>query len=315
MRLGMGPMGAGGLFWLFATACGESSSGSDPEQSSNGDAGTASTGSSGAAAATGTHFGSGTVGATSGAGGAATGSAATGSAATSSVGAGGTSPVSCPDVEPPLGASCADAGLSCTFINCVAPSYRNDHTLACVQGAWALASEIECLPNCPDTPPVIGGACQMQETPGPCQVENSCGMTEAYCVEGVWSLEPSKAAPDVPVVSTCPEKAPALYSDCCPAQTPVSCQYAGGSGSEFLPPATTSSSTGAQGSGGASSTTGATGGTGDTGTSGSEDATDGGARGAGTTGAMGATGATGASGLCLTCDPTRLEWVISGACL
>lgn len=305
MKLGMGSVGAGGLIWLVATACGETKDGSDQEPSSNGSGGSASSTSS-----TGTEtgadtdaasgaMGSSTVGSgTQGVGTTGTGTTETSAVGSGSMGAGGTSSSNCPDVEPPLGASCADDGLSCTFTNCAAPNYRNDHTLSCVQGAWTLASEVECLANCPETPPVIGSPCQTEETPGPCAVENECGMAEAYCVDDEWSLNPSAEdrAPEPPdgaggssgIIGEplCPETAPDLYSDCCPAHTPEYCDYAGGSGSGLVPPETTTSTTGAQGSGGTMGTTGGTGGT----------------------------GGTGASGLCLACDPTRMEWVVSGAC-
>ncbi len=208
------------------------------------------------------------------------------------MGAGGTSSSSCPDIEPALGASCADEGQSCTFTNCTAPNYRNDHTLACEQGAWTLASEVECLANCPETPPVLGSGCEAEETPGPCPVDSDCGTADAYCVEGAWALSSSGQGPERPggagggsgiiAEPLCPETAPDLYTDCCPADFPDHCDYTGGAGSDLLPPPT-STTTGAQGSGGSA-------------------------------GGTGGTGGTGAFGLCLTCDPTRLEWVMSGAC-
>lgn len=295
---GMGSAGAGGLIWLVATACGETDGGSDPEMSSNGSGGsTSSTGSTATQTGAASDTVSGAMGSNT-VGGSTTGTGTTETSAVGSgpMGAGGTSSSSCPDIEPALGTNCDDAGLSCTFTNCTAPNYRNDHTLICEQGAWTLASEVECLANCPDTLPVVGSACEAQETPGPCPVETDCGTLEAYCVEDEWSLNASDRAPAPPdgagggsgIIGAplCPETAPGLYTECCPANFPDHCDYTGGAGSDLLPPNTTSTTTGAQGSGGNSGTTGGTGGT----------------------------GGTGASGLCLTCDPTRLEWVTSGAC-
>jgi hypothetical protein len=168
---------------------------------------------------------------------------------------------------------------------------------------WS-ASEVECLASCPGTAPDIGSPCETEETPGPCPVENACGMTEVYCVEGEWSLYPpgsdgSDRAPrppdgaggssDIIVQPLCPEGAPTLYTACCPLTTPDYCDYRPGGSSDLLPPNTVGSTTGAQGSGGASGS-------------------------ASTTGGTGGTGGTGAFGLCLTCDRTQLVWVASNAC-
>lgn len=296
LKRGMGSVGAGSLIWLVATACGETDGGSEAEMSANGAGGsTSSTGST--ANETGADMdtvsgamGSSTVGSST----TGTGSTQTSTVAASSMGAGGTSSSSCPGIEPTPGASCTDEGLSCTFTNCTAPNYRNDHTLSCEQGAWTLTSEVECLPDCPDPPPLVGASCEAEETPGPCPVATDCGVTEALCIEGEWSLDSADRAPAPPdgagggsgIIGAplCPETAPGLYTDCCPANFPEFCDYTGGAGSDLLPPpSTTSTTTGAQGSGG-------------------------------TAGGTGGTGGTGASGLCLACDPTRLEWVMSGAC-
>lgn len=296
MKFGMGSVGAGSLIWLVATACGETNDASETEQASNGSGGsTSSTGATGSGA-----MGSNTTGAVTGTGTTGPGTTATNGPGSTSVGSGGTSSSSCPSVEPAIGASCADEGLSCTFTNCTAPNYRNDHTLSCEQGAWTLASEVECLANCPDTAPDIGSPCEIEETPGPCPVETACGMTEAYCVEGAWSLSPSGSdrAPEPPggvggssgIIGEplCPESQPASYTPCCPALTPDYCDYRVGR-SDLLPPNTVSTTTGAQGSGGASGS-------------------------ASTTGGTGGTGGTGATLFCLTCDRTQLVWMRSDAC-
>ena len=313
----MRPMGAGGLIWLMATACGETSGDSDKETSSGAegaanDAGSMGTTTTGNAAITGTpsasNASSGSVGtSTTGASGSGSGGTGTGT------GTGGTS---CPNVEPAPGASCTDEGISCEFTNCVAPNFRNDHTLTCVDGAWVLADEVQCLPGCPETPPVIGDTCDAAATPGPCPVTNACGTSYAYCSSGEWSLQSSDRAPipnpgpngaggssDI-IALICPNPAPAVGSDCCPSQYPSICDYtngqgvpgAGGSGSWFAPPPGT---TGSQGGAPATSTTGAGGATG------SDDSA----------GARGATGGTGAfAPLCMACDPTSMRWIVAEGC-
>lgn len=295
-------MGAGGLIWLMATACGETSSNSDPDTTSDSDGantaastGPATTGSSGTGTSSASNAGDGAMG--------------------SSTTDGGTAGASCPNFEPAPGASCPDEGVSCAFTNCVEPNFRNDHTLTCQDGAWVLTDEVECLPGCPEMPAVIGGFCDPIATPGPCPTPNPCGTAYAYCSEeGQWSLPASDRAPEPNpgpngaggasdiIALICPDTAPTLGSDCCPSQYPNICDYrgqqsgAGGSGSGFAPPPGT---TGAQGGAAATSTTGPTGATG----------SNGGA------GAAGPTGATGAyESLCRACDPTSMKWIVSDAC-
>jgi len=299
MKRGMYPVGAGGLIWLMATACGETSSNSDPEPSDSD--GANATGSMGPAT-TGGAMGTGTPNASS-AGDGAVGSSTTG---------GGTAGASCPNFEPAPGASCPDEGVSCAFANCVEPNFRNNHTLTCQDGAWVLTDDVECLPDCPATPAVIGGFCDEAATPGPCPTPHPCGTAYAYCSDGQWSLQVSGRAPEPNpgpdgaggasdiIALICPGTAPALGSDCCPSHYPSTCDYrgqggsgVGGSGSGFAPPPGT---TGAQGG---ASTTGATGATG------SND-------GAGAGGPTGGTG--GYASLCRACDPTSMKWIVSDAC-
>lgn len=294
-RFGMGSVGTGGLLWLLATGCGEKD-GSPGSETANGSGGSAS--STSATNSTGTETGPG-IGTTTGAMGSntvagsttGTGTSETSTASSGSMGTGGSSS-SCPAIEPAPGTSCGEDGLSCTFTNCAAPNYRNDHTLICERGAWALASEVECLPDCPNPRPLIGSACEAQQTPGPCPVATGCAVVEASCVDGVWSAAGVSDRLPMPPEGTggssgiigeplCPETVPEVYTPCCPAAFPDYCDYRGRRPDFLLPP--TGTTTGAQGSGG-------------------------------TVGDSATAGGTGAPGLCLACDPTRLEWVVTDAC-
>jgi len=316
-------MGAGGLIWLMATACGETSGDSDPETPSDSDSAANTTGSMGTAT-NGSAMGAGTPSASNASNGTTTGTGggASGDAVTVTGTGGGTGNTTCPTFEPAPGASCTDEGTSCEFTNCVAPDFRNDHTLTCVDGAWVLADEVECLPGCPETTPVIGDSCDETATPGPCPVTNACGTAYAYCSAGEWSLQASGRVP-MPdpnpdgaggsssiIALICPNPAPALGSACCPSRYPTFCDYesgqgvpgAGGSGSGFAPPPGT---TGSQGGAETTSTTDASGAT----SSGD---------GAGASGSTGGTGATGATGayvpLCMACDPTSMQWIEAEGC-
>lgn len=177
-----------------------------------------------------------------------------------SSGTGGTNSASCPSVEPAVGSSCSPSAQSCSFINCVAPDYRDDHVMACINGAWALTSEVICdadpLP-CPSSLPAQGQACDAASTPGPCSALDACGVVQfAYCTTGVWEFQSSdgaedRAAPapgtggatvvgtatattgaDIPVQEpVCPANPPTLGAACCPASFPEYCDYgAGGAG-------------------------------------------------------------------------------------
>jgi hypothetical protein len=276
MKLGMCPLGAGALLWLVATACGDSGSG--------------------------TANSSGSAASGMGSGGNGTGAGTMGSAGSGKVGSGGTNSDSCPVIEPALGSSCSEEGMGCAFSNCAPPSYRDDHTLTCSQGAWALTDEVECqAPNCPATAPVIGSSCQAQSTPGPCPVGNACDTTYAYCSAGEWSLQEDDQKDAAPtgagggsslIALICPESAPMPGSACCPSWYPSYCAYDIGIGSGFAPAPPRPGVTTA-GSGG---TTG--------GASGSTSASD-----------AGATGATGADlPSCVTCDPSSMQWEASTGC-
>ena len=169
-----------------------------------------------------------------------------------SSGTGGTASGSCPSVEPALGASCAPDAQSCLFINCVAPDYRDDHELTCVNGAWALTREAVCdevAVACPPSTPVRGQACNAAETPGPCTTFDACGSVQlAYCTMGAWQYQTDDGAdriapasgvggsgttgamPD-PIPAECPLAAPTLGTPCCPSNHPPVCDYGSGGSS------------------------------------------------------------------------------------
>lgn len=171
-------------------------------------------------------------------------------------GTGGTDSGSCPSIEPAIGASCEFDGQRCPFVNCEAPDYRDDHTLTCFDGAWALTAEVICdeePSSCPATPPVRGQACDSDATPGPCTAIDACGGVQlAYCEGNVWTFEANDGdsepiAPGVggasavstavattgitPELPECPINPPTLGTSCCPADYPEVCDYGSGSGS------------------------------------------------------------------------------------
>ena len=290
----MRPVGAGGLIWLMATACGETTSDSDSATPSNGSGGAASSGGS---------SGHGT---------------AMGTVNTSSPGTGGTSTDGCPDLEPAPGTSCDHEALSCTFANCVAPEFRDGRLLTCIRGAWAVAEELECFPGCPGTAPDVGSSCIAATTPGPCPVENACGADNGYCVEGEWVLQdPAGTGGTGLVAPSCPEVIPTYGAECCP-ETQRVCNYSSGEGVPVPPP---DGAQGGAGSIGTTGTTGGTGGTGDSGSSGSEDARPGVQGAVGSTGSMEGTGGTGGTGAtggggppCYECDLETRQWRSSRTC-
>ena len=154
----------------------------------------------------------------------------------------------CPLTEPAVGSACAQNGQLCQFENCVAPAYRDDHDLMCVQGAWAITGLTTCEltgTECPNALPYRGQACDPAATPGPCTSIDACGAQRAlYCAAGIWdyadadSLVPASTSATVgsaTVGSTsttgaippaqCPVNPPVLGTTCCPTDYPQWCDY------------------------------------------------------------------------------------------
>jgi hypothetical protein len=241
-------------------------------------------------------------------------------------GTGGTTSASCPSVQPAVYSSCSVEQASCTYINCVAPNYRNDRVMLCVNGTWTLGSEEQCETeptSCPATTIRAGQGCDSEVTPGPCSAIDACGgIQAAYCSEGVWSYDVARierlvpATGDVGPVGTamgttttsggtppppeCPLDPPTLGAACCPANHPALCDYGSGSGgsSGFGAPVPA-----AGGAGGAGSTTvGGVDGAGDA-------SSAGGGFGAGGSGAAGAP----STSDCVTCS-ADMVWEASSDC-
>lgn len=321
---------AGGFLIWNATACSgetETSANSASSETSSGSGGSADSGTGG-----------------DGSGGDGTTSA---DSAGENTGTGGTNSGSCPSLEPAVGSSCASEGEQCAFVNCVAPDYRDDHTLTCLNGAWALSAEVVCeeeADQCPASPPVRGRACDEATTPGPCTAVDACGSAQlAYCTNGVWVYEApdgdadriAPAAGGATVVGTaaptgsattgavpepelpeCPLNPPVLGSPCCPSDYPALCDYAsdgsaGSSGFDAPVPAA-----GGASSGDAATVQSATvvttigGTTTDAGTGGSGSGT---ATGSGGFAGSGSGGA-GIAIECVTCSPDMV-WAPSTDCL
>jgi hypothetical protein len=300
-----------GWMWL-PLACSGDTEGDGSSGSSDGDGGTdASSGSESGGTGTG---GDGTTADTRGA------SGGTG-------GTGGTTSGSCPSIEPAIGAGCSEDGQSCVFVNCAAPDYRDDHTLSCFNGAWALIEEVVCdaePTSCPATAPVRGQACDAATTPGPCTVLNACGVAElAYCMDGSWEFGSAEDRADpiipgtggatgsavavattggIPELPECPVNPPTLGAACCPADYPDTCDYgtAGSGGAEGIVPAVGGAS------GDSATVQSATVGAGGAGFTTTTVVTTGG----GTTGS----GGTAPAPECLTCGDDSMVWEVSSDC-
>jgi len=162
-------------------------------------------------------------------------------------GTSGTTSPYCPGIEPSIGASCAPEGVQCSFANCMAPDFRDGHTVKCVEGLWALTAEMFCdqePSDCPALLPMVGYVCDSAATPGPCTTLDACGSAHlAYCSNGAWTFDAPDGAEDraapasggagsatvasatTGVTTQCPVSAPVIGSPCCPTQVPGMCYY------------------------------------------------------------------------------------------
>jgi hypothetical protein len=204
-------------------------------------------------------------------------------------GTGGTNVGSCPSIEPAVGSACSPERQACSYTNCVSPDFRDDHTLTCVGGAWALSSRAPCTDagQCPSVVPQIGASCLAASTPGPCSALDACStLRPATCENGLWTFGAmslgaggagSRIAPidtgsaDVgtatattgilPDPPSCPENPPLVGQPCCPSSVPEYCYYgpsvaAGGSAGFGAPvPAAGGASSAAQAASTTQSTT------------------------------------------------------------
>ena len=232
----------------------------------------------------------------------------------------------CPSLEPAEGTSCSQEFQVCDYVNCAPPDPRNDHTLECLNGAWALAAETVCDDVSFSCPPNVyrGAYCSAPEGAGPCTVYDACGaFRDVYCTNGVWEYgsvdrDSDGAAPppdggggvgtaigtapsatvttSPPPVPTCPDYAPIQGTGCCPSDYPAYCDYTdAGSDSAVVTAASISTATVVGGFGG--------------GAFGGSTVTTGNGGGAGTGGEDVAPIVT-----CAVCDPESLTWQPSGLC-